>query len=142
MSRIREISLRISGKYLSDYYRYTPGMSLEEVGRRWAQENNKAYDGVFYFPPNVLWKYREYDRRYEPKGAQEYSDRVIREVTESLGEKGWSPEEPCWIIFGKNGRAKIGEGNHRLVAARSLGLREVPTRFLFYQEVRGGRNFL
>ena len=36
---------------------------------------------------------------------------------------------------GKNGVAKIGEGNHRLAVAKELGIEKVPVYFLFYNNV-------
>ena len=44
-------------------------------------------------------------------------------------------EEPLIVYLGKNGVAKIGEGNHRHEIALELGLPKVPVRFIFWKNV-------
>jgi hypothetical protein len=44
-------------------------------------------------------------------------------------------KEPLIVYLGKNGVAKIGEGNHRHEIALELEMPEVPVRFIFWEKV-------
>ena len=41
------------------------------------------------------------------------------------------------IFFGRNGKVKIGEGNHRHQIALELGIEKIPVRFEFWRNVEG-----
>lgn len=120
------------------YYKYG-GQSLSEVVKRWQEDGDKLYDpekithkrhsmyAHGLFPINDLWKLREYtwskfDARRTPA---EWDD-----LLDSLRAEGL--QEPLHVMIGREGGAKIGEGNHRIAIARELGMRELPVKFHFY----------
>ena len=45
--------------------------------------------------------------------------------------------EELIIFFGRNGKVKIGEGNHRHQIALELGIEKIPVRFEFWRSVEG-----
>jgi hypothetical protein len=120
-----------------NYYSFNEGspLPIAEVLRRWAKDHNKprAWDAIRVdYPLNEVWKYREYTwTREKARQSLEEWD----ELKASM-KKGWDPDNPLILIFGRNGIAKVGEGNHRLAIARELGMSTVPVRFgSFSQEV-------
>jgi len=105
--------------------------SIQYTIRLWSEEGRKLPDGVYWYKPYQLWPYREYtwfreDARIEP---EEW------DALEVSLESGWDPNDPAWVAVGKNGIAKVTEGNHRLAIARKLGI-DVPVRFVWHQNVR------
>ncbi len=143
---------------LSGYYRIKDANNpppVKEVLEKWACRGDKAYDpphsrdpekrqhGVFWYDIDEVLPYREYFwTRRTARGGSEHWD----ELKASMREEGWSRSakfadegffiDPAHIIVGKNACAKVGEGNHRLAIARELGLKKVPVRFHFYQNVQ------
>ena len=112
-----------------DYYRPGRGERLAVVIARW-RAGDKVYDDAqpLTIPVADLWPHREYtwsarDARMEPA---EWAA-----VLASLKRTGWRADEPLWCEIGRDGGAKVGEGNHRLAMARELGIRQVPVRFVF-----------
>lgn len=82
-------------------------------------------------PTDLLWKYREYTwtrekSRHSASGNPERWDELKR----SMAKNGWSKDDPAIFMIGReDGRAKLGEGNHRLAIARELGIKQIPVRF-------------
>lgn len=72
--------------------------------------------------------YKEYERSREHgrNSPEEWDDLVA-----SMKEKGWNPKSPLHMIIGKQGGAKVGEGNHRLAIAKQLGIKTIPVQFHF-----------
>jgi hypothetical protein len=146
--RIKELKKRAS-----DYYRYS-GESLEEIACRWVKEDQKMADGQDRFhaklPVRQLWPIREYTwSRSKARPGYAYNEQGEKVQMEGeakwdamkrdMKQHGWRGEEqPVLVDIGKNGKAKVSEGNHRLAIAREIGLREVPVRFFFRQEVGKG----
>jgi len=126
------------------YYEINPKSppSIKDVLEDWVS-GNKAYDAGSsmtgqnfpyhgYYSVDELWKYREYDWSSEKhRGDQKEWDTLVSSI-----KKGYNPKYPIILIVGKNGVAKIGEGNHRLSIARQLGISTVPVEFSFYQNVQ------
>lgn len=142
---------------LAGYYAMNPDapLSIREVATRWAKDGDKAHDArndasVFWYPIEDVLPFREYlwSRNDARRGSAGWDDLVA-----SMRTHGWTTEsdeyrtkgsiDPAHVIVGRNGKVKVGEGNHRLAVARQLGLKRVPVRLHFYQEVqpsdRGGR---
>lgn len=92
---------------------------LQKVLSDWVEKGKRAPEGPHWFPPRELFKYREYMRRTRP------------DLQKSMEEKGFDPKHPIWLNFGRNGKIKIGEGNHRLKTAIQLKLDKVPVVFHF-----------
>ena len=92
---------------------------IEKVLKAWVEEDKKAPRGPHWFPPRELFRYREYMRRTRP------------DLQKSIGEKGFDPDYPIQLKFGKDGHVKIEEGNHRLKTAIQLKLDKVPVVFNF-----------
>ncbi len=81
-----------------------------------------AYNNVEWVPLHELKGLREYDRTKNPNTD-------LDALTEDIRQNGL--KSPLIIQYGKNDRrAKLGEGNHRLVAAERLGISHLPARVL------------
>ena len=83
-----------------------------------------------------LIPYKEYtrSREYNKGGPDEWDS--LKESIETEGIK-----DPLVLFFGRNGVAKIGEGNHRLAVAQELGIDFLPVRFGgFWQSVELNSN--
>ena len=142
------------------YYEIQPGMGLPDILKRWIA-GDKAYDpdnGYFhgYFSPEELWPYREYDWSRESasgidvigRDKKPYADKwsMIDDEEGNIGAQkwdsmvkkmkssGWITRDPAVVQVGRNGKMKVGEGNHRLAIAKELGI-DVPVRFIFTNEV-------
>jgi hypothetical protein len=119
----------------SSLYDLQPGspLSIATVLERWVQ-GNKATDRPVHgwYSPRELWPYREYTwTREDARRSPEEWD----ELVQSLKKDGWRENNPLLLFVGRNGVAKVGEGNHRLAGARELDLPKVPVRFVFTMEV-------
>lgn len=121
------------------YYAIDPSdpPSVEEVINRW-KNGDKAYDpGQLYhamYPTEELTKYREYK-------ASELRNRIgsqrFNALASDIVKNGI--KEPIIIQIARDGRAKIGEGNHRHQIALMTKIPEVPVKFLFQQNVYEGK---
>ena len=115
----------------------TAAHSVASITTAWARERQKINDDrmPIMLPIDDLVRVREYawTREHARNSPAEWDALV-----ESMRTHGWNPKKPAHLIVGKDGRAKLGEGNHRLAIARSLGIREVPVEVHFYQTVDGG----
>lgn len=122
------------------------------------KKGNKAYDPDdsyhALYSPDEIWPYREYTWSEDTASGKEvmgrdksaYQDKwhfvplddegliVGRSkwnfMFNELKMKGWNPRNPLYFEIGKNGVAKVGEGNHRLAIAKELGI-QVPVFFAF-----------
>lgn len=80
-------------------------------------------DEIEFVPTETLLRHREYDRESEPREGPGHLDRI----TASIAEKG--VQAPLIMTYGQHDRrAYIGEGNHRLAAAKRLGISHLPVR--------------
>ena len=131
-------------QYLNEeYYVIDPSdpPSIEQVMKGW-QEGHKAYDPGStssshenedyhaLYPVEELLPYREYDW-----GPEKYRPGTDWDKLKGSIKKGFDPKQPVVVEVGRNGVAKIGEGNHRLAIAKELGMEKVPVYFLFYGNV-------
>jgi hypothetical protein len=127
------------------YYNIEPHASIQEVVDKWQKEGLKAYDASIplMVPLREVWPYREYtwsrnDSR--PNGVTikgEWSGDLTGPqkwdiLMEELKTSGWDPNKPLFLSIGRQGGAKVGEGNHRLAIAKELGFQKVPVWFQFY----------
>lgn len=114
------------------YYSLKKDQTIESVVSRW-QQGDKLYDEDVHglYDPEDLWPYREHTwtREAARNSPEEWDD-----LYDSMKGHGWLPKHPAIILVGKNGRAQVGEGNHRLAIAMMLGVK-VPIRFEFRQMV-------
>lgn len=70
-------------------------------------------------PTYTIDQYREYDL-YDLRDPDN-----VQRIAESIAEQGW--REPLMLeYYSKDKKVLLGEGNHRLQAARQLGLTHVP----------------
>lgn len=125
---------------MHDYYAFDEEnpLSIEEVTKKWVQDHDKPnnWNGLrVYYPFDEVWKYREYNRDIQGNlSEEEWAD-----LRDSMKEHGWDKERPLMLLIGKNGVAKVGEGNHRLIVARELGIDKIPVSFgAFYKNVEPG----
>jgi len=113
------------------YYSLDEKTPIEEAANRWKTQGHKAYDDSMpvHYHIDHVWPHREYTRKREDDPAR------WDKIHSSMKERGWDPEEPAHVEVGKNGGIKVGEGNHRLAVARSLGIKKVPVRIHFQDKV-------
>lgn len=77
----------------------------------------------FQMPTDAVWHYRKFDVEQSFEGEDDR--RRQEELTENIARAGI--EKPLSIILSDDHRhALIGDGNHRVAAARKLGLSTVP----------------
>lgn len=143
------------------YYDMDPNdpLPLKDVIEGWSKCGLKANEFDVYhafYPADELWEFREYSWSAETASQQDvagsdgmtYSDKwrfvpdeednvgleKWNRMVEKLRSKGWNPKQPAYFEIGKNGVAKVGEGNHRLAIARQLKI-PVPVLFSFKNSV-------
>jgi hypothetical protein len=135
------------------YYHAEPGMNIKDIAARW-RAGDKIYDMSMplEMPIEEVWKYRDYDRHrdfsrsgrpwpfYSPEGQDNHQQKKNYSgpekwdlMIQSMQKYGWDKNEPLQLVVGKDGRAKIGEGNHRLAIARQLGMKTVPV-FVYFND--------
>ena len=138
-----------------------PTPSISYVIEEW-MKGNKAYDpdSTYHamYHSDEIWPYREYTWSEDTASGKEvfgkdmkpYQDKwhfvpmdddglIVGKskwdfMLNELKTKGWNSRDPLYLEIGKNGVAKVGEGNHRLAIAKELGLR-VPVFFAFKSHV-------
>ena len=128
----------------SGYYDWQAGMSLEDVIDRWRQEGQKLREDSMpvLLPLRAVWPLREYtwtrDRARggyaKVRGKSVLLDGPLKwdAIKEDMSQRGWDPKSPAHLMIGRQGGAKLGEGNHRLAIARELGIQKVPVDVHFY----------
>lgn len=142
------------------YYEMDPNhpFSIEDVISAWSNCGLKAIEsGNFHaiYSPGELWKYREYSWSAQTASHEDvmgadgsYQDkwRFVPDENDNVGidkwnamvkkmkSKGWDENQPAYVEIGKNGLAKVGEGNHRLAIAKELNI-VVPVLFSFKNNV-------
>lgn len=154
MIDFQKIAMRIAERKMAGHEYYDPRkkrLSVEQVTELWVHEHDQAYDAHIHgwYSVRDLWHFREYTwtRSTARAGVAlvdgEYVDMPGPEkwdaIKADMQENGWrKDQQPVILEIGKNGRVKVGEGNHRLAIAREIGMRKVPVRFWFKQRVDGG----
>jgi hypothetical protein len=127
----------------SQYYDLEPRTPVKEVIRRWVEKGQKAYDDSMPQSYSVaeLWPYREFTwtRDNARGGFAKVGGKSVDlpgplkwdALAADLKKRGWDSSDPLHLTVGKNGKAKVNEGNHRLALAREVGLSKVPVVFHF-----------
>lgn len=109
--------------------------SIKQVINTWQEKDyGKARDAQVqaYYSVDELWPYREYTwTREKARGGPENWDRIKK----SLEAKGWDDNDPLILNIGRNGVAKVGEGNHRLAISKEIGLNKIPVQFFYKDSV-------
>jgi hypothetical protein len=128
------------------YYK-TSKTTVKEIVKRW-MEGEKIYDSSMPLEMDIedLWNFRDYSWTKETARSgfgHPYSDdeesitlpgpEKWDVLKNSLKVNGWFKEDALTLFVGKDGRAKVGEGNHRLAIARELKFKTVPVNVIFYQ---------
>ena len=114
-----------------DYYttdRVNPP-PLAEIIHRWTDQGDKpqSYNRAHWYPTKEIWPHREYTwSRLDGRNSPEEWDAI----SGSMKRDGWREDEPAWLMIGSDGSTKLGEGNHRLAIAMSLGIKRIPVAFL------------
>jgi hypothetical protein len=94
-----------------------------EPGARWGRD-------VALVPVSKLNRYREYDRT----GAQAHpdSEQIINSIADDLRKGGVNAmREPVYLDYNhETNYAYLGEGHHRLEAAKRAGLTHIPVRVI------------
>lgn len=133
------------------YYLPSGPMTIKEIVERW-QAGDKMYDSAMplMLPIEEVFKYRDYDwtrKDSRPGNGHFYeSDEYNAEtdisgthkwdsLVQSLQKHGWDKKFAAMLFISKDGKAKLGEGNHRLAVARLLGMTTIPVQVFFYHRV-------
>lgn len=130
---------------MAGYYRLKPRTSVDEVIRRWSENGDKATDDSMpqWYNPRELSPHKEY--RWTRDNARSGFARVEGQtrgiwmegpmkwdvMREHMRRHGWDPKDPMHFAIGRDGSAKVSEGNHRLAIAEKLNI-PVPVRFHFH----------
>ena len=78
--------------------------------------------------------FREFER---DELRSEVSGRGIEDIKQSIAEKGFT--EPLIVEVDTNGNSNLIEGNHRLFAAKELGVKNIPVRVVRGKNVEESR---
>ncbi len=130
--------------------------SIEDISRAWASEfrcvrtdGGVRMDSVETYQANIplsdLMRFREY--KWDSKNNRGYEDGKWTEFVDSIKKEGLN--EPVMLVFGRDGKVKLGEGNHRVAALKQIidesGIKKVgyenvvvPTRFIFWEMCSNG----
>ena len=107
---------------------------IEQILNCWSESRGTIGDSNInnhkpaYYPTEEITPYREYAKERLRRNTKEYEE--LKADIEKNGIR-----EPLFIELGLNGKAKVGEGNHRHQIALELGLERVPVAFVFWREV-------
>jgi len=86
---------------------------------------NRNADYIDYVDTDFLDQFKEYDREQDYPHEKNYVDSMREHI------KKYGFEEPMILGFNpKTGYTRLIEGNHRLMLAKQLGIKEIPTRML------------
>ena len=86
---------------------------------------NRNADYIEYVDTDFLDKFKEYDREKDYPHEKGYVDDLRKHIQQ------YGIEEPVILGFNpKTGYTRLIEGNHRLMLAKQLGIKELPTRML------------
>jgi hypothetical protein len=128
------------------YYR-TNAIPIDEISKRWVEGGDKIYDDSMplMYSVNDLWKHREYSwtRESSRNGLARVKGQTVQlsgplkwdAIKADLQANGWDSDEPLYLEVGKNGKVKVGEGNHRLAIAKEINLSKIPVWVQFRQSV-------
>ena len=109
---------------------YSNPVSVYSVISRWQKAGDKLYDDdqPIMLPTEDIYPFREFDRTREGgRNTPEEWDQIVS----WLETAGWDPKKPLHMLIGRDGGAKVGEGNHRIAIARQLGIKTIPVQFHF-----------
>ena len=109
---------------------------LEDILNCWVNNSGYIYDSNVndakpaFYNTEELAPYREWDKDMlrNPVYSEQY-----KKLKKDIEENGI--KQPIIITFGRNNKMKVSEGNHRHQIALELGLKNVPVRFVFYENV-------
>lgn len=118
------------------YYKTSKNTPLKKVADRYFKTGDKLYDvrwtdGEYHIMANVrdLEKIKEHDwsRKRSRIGPERYE-----ELYQDIKKNGIKLPVQV-MLYQHEGRAKLGEGNHRLAIAKELGIKKIPTVFVFWK---------
>ncbi len=130
--------------------------SIEDISRAWSQEHKCVrtdvgvrMDSGATYQANLrlsdLMKFREY--RWDAKNNRGYDNEKWTEFVSSIKNEGL--REPVMLMFGRDCKVRLGEGNHRIAALKQIideaGIKKVgyenvvvPTSFIFWENCSYG----
>jgi hypothetical protein len=101
---------------------------IEAIKEGYSLLESLQHPKVEYVDTDVMYEFREFDRIDDSM----YSSDAFENFKRSIQEEGIK-EELLLIYHQYSKTAYLGEGNHRLRAARELGIDKVPVRVVRYQ---------
>tara|TARA_Y100000296_G_C5150948_1_gene246372 strand:- start:845 stop:1333 length:489 start_codon:yes stop_codon:yes gene_type:complete len=111
---------------------YDKPLTIEEVIESWIEGNQPYTEDIHtVYPIDSLLEYRDIDWH---EGQNPYPSGGFESLARHIKKKGIP--EPIIIAVGKNGQAKISKGNQMLMIAKQMGLKELPVKFIFQDNVQ------
>lgn len=109
---------------------------LQDILNCWVKNSGYIYDSNVndrkpaFYNTEELTPYREWnkDKLRNPVYSEEYK-RLKKDIEEN------GIKQPIILTLGRNNKMKVSEGNHRHQIALELGLKKVPVKFVFYENV-------
>lgn len=115
-------------------YRLERGMTIREVLDRWSKHGERAsYRDHHMVRTDEAWAFREYTWS---RDCSRYDTGQWDDAVEKMERRGWRTAQAAVVSVGRNGVAKVADGNHRLAIARALGIEEIPVRFDYVESVK------
>jgi hypothetical protein len=115
----------------TQYYHIQPeqNITVKEIVDCWVTNKAKIYDHSMpvMISTKDLSKYREYPTH---KLRNNISSQKYKSLKKEIIKNGI--KEPLYLIVGRDGFAKIGEGNHRHNIALELQTPKIPVWFAFW----------
>ncbi len=88
-------------------------------------ENHLSGNDWEYVKTDTLWQYKEFDRSVDIKNSDSLDN--IKRLEKILSEEGFN--QPLILQYSKKYQtAYLTEGNHRLIAAKNIGIKYIPVR--------------
>lgn len=121
---------------------------IPSVIKSWAEDHAQLTDAIVHghYAIEEVLPYREY--QWTRETSRPGSVRVDGEwehfetgegkwdaLKSEMQKNGWPERMPLKLMVGRDGCAKVGEGNHRLAVADRVGINRVPVQFIFQQNV-------
>ena len=119
----------------TQYYEVSPqeNITIQEILDCWVNNNGKIYDHSMpiMISTQDLADYREYQTSELRNSTQSQKYIALKDDIQQRGI-----QEHLVVIVGKDGLAKIGEGNHRHDIAVELQIPQLPVWIEFWQSAK------
>lgn len=126
--------IRSESELLSALRSYDLPKNAEGIIRLFSEHNLIVADNVHIsLDTNDLYQYREYDRTPVNGWTGSNTEEEFEELKADIRRNGVKTPIILRMVRQPNGNVKayLGEGNHRVLIAKMLGIRKIPTSFYY-----------